>query len=204
MSNNSSLSLGSPANDAVDDAIKNLVAAGIIVVTASGNGDANGNAVDACTLSPARSPVSITVGALKNDDTAASYSNSGQCVTLLAPGTDVTSVGDGGSKIGTTDEAAAASTGPKVASSVRSGTSFAAPYVTGVIALMLGESDTALSPQDVKARLVNAGASGVCGNTGDGTPNLVVNAMSAQSVGSGAERAGCSAWAVAAALLFLL
>jgi hypothetical protein len=35
---------------------------------AAGNGDANGNAVDACTTSPARAPAAITVSATDSTD----------------------------------------------------------------------------------------------------------------------------------------
>jgi subtilisin family serine protease len=58
---------------------------GISVVVAAGNNDD-----DACLYSPARRSLGsdsiITVGATAWDDTMASFSNYGDCVSVLAPG----------------------------------------------------------------------------------------------------------------------
>src|SRR2546430_13253383 len=48
------MSLGGGASQALDDAVTGAVNNGVVFCVAAGNGDANGNAVDACTTSPAR------------------------------------------------------------------------------------------------------------------------------------------------------
>ena len=76
---------------------------------------------DACLLSPARIPQSITVAASDITDTRWSQSNYGTCVVLYAPGVDITS---------------AMFTGP-TATITATGTSMACPHVSGVAAQYL-------------------------------------------------------------------
>lgn len=76
---------------------------------------------DACLLSPARIPQSITVAAIDMTDTRWSESNYGTCVDLYAPGVDITS---------------AMFTSPTATISA-SGTSMAAPHVSGIAAQYL-------------------------------------------------------------------
>ena len=86
---------------------------GIVIITAAGNEE-----VDACERSPASAEYSIAVGATRLGDFRASYSNYGPCVNMFAPGSDVR-----GAHIGN-----------PAAYLVRSGTSMAAPHVTGGLA----------------------------------------------------------------------
>lgn len=79
---------------------------------------------DACQFSPASTPGALTVGATDKDDTIASYSNSGPCVAIYAPGSNIVS----------------AWTGSNSATHTQSGTSMASPHVAGLIALLLSES----------------------------------------------------------------
>ena len=114
------MSLGGGYSESVNLAIKNLVGAGVVTVVAAGNDGA-----DACNYSPAGEPLAITVGATDNptSDTEgiASYSNTGKCVDIYAPGTNIKSTW-----IGNTN-----------ASNTISGTSMASPHVTGIIARYL-------------------------------------------------------------------
>lgn len=85
------LSLGVDRNDdgaAIDAQVKELLAEGIIVTIAAGNGDDLGRPYDACDISPAHVPGALTVGASAVNDAVASYSNQGPCVDLFAPGGD--------------------------------------------------------------------------------------------------------------------
>jgi len=114
------MSLGGGASDALDLAINNLYADGVVVVVAAGNSTAN-----ACNFSPARVPNAITVAASTNLDQLASYSNFGSCVDIIAPGSSITSAW-----IGKTNTAV----------NTISGTSMASPHVAGAKARELSAS----------------------------------------------------------------
>ncbi len=74
------MSLGGSAHQAIDDAVKNSIAAGVTYVVSAGNDD-----VDACGESPARAPNTITVGSTTSADERSSFSNHGTCVNIFAP-----------------------------------------------------------------------------------------------------------------------
>jgi subtilisin family serine protease len=65
----------------LDDIVKVAYNNGLVVVSAAGNSN-----IDACGISPARSPYGITVGATTKDDAKAFFSNYGGCVNIWAPG----------------------------------------------------------------------------------------------------------------------
>ena len=103
----------------IDTAIKNLLAEGIVVVAASGNDGGS-----ACGITPAGTQGTISVGASNYLDGEPSFSNFGECVDIFAPGQSVVS------------------SWPKYLSSTNtyvgeSGTSMAAPHVTGAVARFL-------------------------------------------------------------------
>jgi subtilisin family serine protease len=111
------MSLGGPAFAPLDDAIKNVTDNGIVVCVAAGN-----SATNAISTSPARSPSAITVGATSPNptyDTLASFSNYGNIVDILAPGTSINS------------------TYLNNGYAIMSGTSMATPVITGTVALMV-------------------------------------------------------------------
>jgi subtilisin family serine protease len=127
------LSLGGPANQAVDEAVERMVSAGIVVAVAAGNDGA-----DASDYSPARTPNAITVGAHDRSGATASFSNTGDRVDVYAPGVGILS------------------TYKKSSYAILSGTSMAAPHVAGAAALYLSTHPGAL-PQQVRDALVGAG-----------------------------------------------
>lgn len=149
-------SLGGSTNTSVDDAAKRAVAKGITTVLAAGN-----NGTDACTFSPARIPEAITVAASNDKDVRATFpngamSNYGSCVDLFAPGNLITSVNkDGGSK-------------------QMSGTSMAAPHVSGAAAIHLTAKPGG-SPATVAQAILDASVPGKITNIGTGSPNKLLN-----------------------------
>ena len=114
------MSLGGVYSRALNDATNNAVRAGAFVVVSAGNEDA-----DSCAKSPASAELAITVGASTIDDKRVSESNWGsnwgQCVDIFAPGSGILSL----------------SPSSDAATSVKSGTSMAAPHVSGLIAYFL-------------------------------------------------------------------
>lgn len=106
----------------------------------------------ACGKSPSSVLKAVVVGATHRADGRASFSNYGQCVSLFAPGQDITSSWKGGGQ------------------NTISGTSMATPHVTGVLALILGE-DPSLTPAEAKTKLLEWATDGKVGDAGSGSPN---------------------------------
>ncbi len=131
------MSLGGGTSDALDQAVRNSVAAGVFYAVAAGN-----DGVDACNQSPARAGAGtnngiMTVAATDANDVEASWSNYGPCVDVWAPGVSILSTKRNG---GTT---------------TMSGTSMASPHVAGGGALYLS-GNTGASPTAVEAALRSA------------------------------------------------
>ncbi|MFP2926584.1 S8 family peptidase [Pyxidicoccus sp. 3LG] len=143
------MSLGGDVDQALDDAVRRSIAAGVTYVVAAGNED-----MDACKHSPARAPEAITVAATDSGDKRASFSNWGDCVDVFAPGNKITSSWHYGDK----------------ETRVLSGTSMASPHVTGVAALFLELNPTA-TPADVTSALFTNATSDAVVSPGWCSPN---------------------------------
>jgi len=139
-------------NSTMDLAVRNSIAAGITYVVAAGN-----NAGDAALRSPARVTEAITVAATNQNDSQATFSNSGSVVDVYAPGVDIISTWS------TSDEA----------TNIRSGTSFAAPFVAGMAARYLSGNPQA-TPASVSQAIKRNATAGQITNLGAGSPNLLL------------------------------
>ena len=132
------MSLGGGASSSLDTAVNNSINDGVSYAIAAGNGDAFGNAQNACNFSPARVAAAMTISATDKTDTKASWANYGSCVDWFAPGVSITS----------------AWYSSDTATNTISGTSMATPHTTGVAALYL-QSHPGASPSTVRAALFN-------------------------------------------------
>jgi len=137
------MSLGGPANTAIDSAVAGATAAGLTVVVGAGNSSTN-----ACSSSPARAPSALTIGAIDRADRQATYSNFGSCVDLWAPGTNITSAWIGGSS----------------ATRTISGTSMATPHVAG-LAARLAQAFPGISNSEIISKLSTKNASSLAVTT---------------------------------------
>ncbi len=146
--------------DILEDAIQASVAEGVTYIVAAGQPD-TGPGNDACDYAPGDMSETVTVGASTDADARWTPSNYGTCVDLFAPGEDIVSAyfGSGG-------------TPSPDSSRVLSGTSQAAPHVTGIAAIYLGDHPTA-SPASVRSYLLQTATSGSLSNIGSGSPNLL-------------------------------
>jgi subtilisin family serine protease len=110
------MSVSVPQNDALDRQVRNLMGENVVVVAAAGN-----DRTDACLRSPGHIYEAITVGAVDINSQRPDWSNRGPCVDMFAPGVNIPSA----SLFGQTD--------------FNTGTSFAAPHITGLVARLLGQ-----------------------------------------------------------------
>lgn len=135
-----SMSLGMPNDDPkLEKAIKHAIANNILVVCAAGNeGDGDSNAFEYSY--PASYVDVISVGAVNKKGVPASFSNANLVVDLVAPGVDIIS------------------TYPNNQFASLSGTSMAAPHVSGSLALLKNwsheEFQRDLTQEEIYAQLI--------------------------------------------------
>ncbi|GAA0589174.1 S8 family peptidase [Streptomyces crystallinus] len=135
-----------------DTAIKKSIAAGITWVVSSGNKN-----TDACRNSPGDIAEAVVVNNADSSDKRRSDSDYGRCTDLFAPGTGINSAWNSGD----------------TATKALSGTSMAAPHVTGAAALWVSAHPDA-RPADVQRQLTDTATQGAVSNAGSGTPNRLL------------------------------
>lgn len=132
------LSFGLAYSATVNQAVNNVINAGVTVTAAAGNAG-----LDACQISPASVAGAITVGGSTNTmDAMGSWSNRGSCVDLFAPGADVASTAKNG-----------------YVGIFNSSTSASAALAAGAAALKLGANPSA-SPSAVANALISDATTG--------------------------------------------
>lgn len=151
------LSLGlDGTSEALDTAIQNAIGKGVVVVVAAGNRTDTENP-NACKYSPARVSAAITVGAIAFGDIRPGFSYFGPCLDLFAPG----------------DYIPSAWFSSDTGTNILSGTSMAAPHVSGAAALLLAANRKA-SPADVTSALLADATPGKIIDPGAGSPNRLL------------------------------
>jgi subtilisin family serine protease len=146
------MSLGGGASAALDAAVQNVINDGVVMAVAAGN-----DGLNACNYSPARAANAITVGSTTTADARSTFSNTGTCVDIFAPGSSITS----------------AWIGNTTAISTISGTSMAAPHVAGVAAVLIGRFPTS-TPAQIATMLRTSATPNVVTSAGTGSPNYLL------------------------------
>jgi subtilisin family serine protease len=146
------MSLGGPANQALDDAVRAAIRAGITFVVPAGSSNS-----DAGNFSPARVREAITTAATQRNDCVHTASNFGPLIDLYAPGVLITSTW------ATSD----------TATITISGTSFSSPHVVGGAAMFLSTNPTA-TPAQVSAFLIRTATPNVLCNVPPNTANRLL------------------------------
>jgi N-acetylneuraminic acid mutarotase len=147
------MSLASGYSPAMNDAVSSSIAQGVTYAVAAGN-----NAATACNYSPASTPQALTVAASDQNDVFASFSNTGFCVDMQAPGVGITSDWIGSDN----------------ATNTISGTSMASPHVAGAAALYLSTNPGA-GPYQVDLALAGNATEGVLTSVPVGTRNRLLS-----------------------------
>ncbi len=153
------MSLGGSLSTALNRAVQEMIDAGISVVVAAGNSNAN-----ACNSSPAALPAAITVGSTTSTDARSSFSNFGRCLDIFAPGSSILS----------------AWFNSNTATQTISGTSMASPHVAGAVALLYEENPEA-SPAEITRLLLKQATPNVVTSPGANSSNLLLYSLPASN-----------------------
>ncbi|OLY85602.1 Subtilisin-like protease 8 [Smittium mucronatum] len=146
------LGLESGLSQAFNSAVSAAVAKGIPYIVAAGNA-----AIDACLASPASTKSVIAVGSIGKNDYVSAFSNYGVCVDIYAPGESTKSTWIGSNS----------------ATSILSGTSTSAPYISGLAAYILSQRDYYLTPRELLTIIQSTATMNIVKNLEPLSPNMI-------------------------------
>ncbi|KAI8084565.1 peptidase S8/S53 domain-containing protein [Halteromyces radiatus] len=151
------LSLVAEKSEALNQATDALSRTGAVIVAAAGNYHENDNTAkrNACLYSPSSASTVISVGSTDDKDNFATFSNDGKCVSILAPGAAILS--------DTMESNAPSSSSSLEVKTWYSGTSYSAPHVSGVLALLYNQQTNRITAHTNVTQLMYSLA----------TPNLI-------------------------------
>ncbi|ADB33725.1 peptidase S8 and S53 subtilisin kexin sedolisin [Kribbella flavida DSM 17836] len=132
------------ANTTLENSLRRMISSGVFLATSAGNTGAN-----SCHLLPRKIETALVTAASTSTDARASYSSTGSCVDVYAPGSAIVS------------------TLPGNTTGSYNGTSMATPHVAGVAALYLQTSPSA-TPATVKSYLESSATPNVVSGGGTG------------------------------------
>lgn len=139
------------ANSTLETALRNMINSGVFLAASAGNTGAN-----SCDRLPRRIETALVTASSTRTDARSSFSSTGPCVDIYAPGSAIVSTYLNGG------------------SATLNGTSMATPHVTGTAALYL-QTNTAASPATVKSYLeTNATPNVISGGGTGGTVNRLL------------------------------
>ncbi|ONI77667.1 serine protease [Kribbella sp. ALI-6-A] len=139
------------ANTTLENSLRRMISSGVFLATSAGNTGAN-----SCHLLPRKIETALVTAASTSTDARASYSSTGSCVDVYAPGSAIVS------------------TLPGNTTGSYNGTSMATPHVAGVAALYL-QTSPAATPATVKSYIENSATPNVVsGGTTGGTVNRLL------------------------------
>lgn len=151
------MSLGGPASDqTMQDAVAYAWGQGVLIVAAGGNGGDGNPDTDEAVSYPGGYADVMAVSAVDSSGALASFTNSGSTIDLAAPGVQILS------------------TYPGNRYAIMSGTSMAAPHVTGVAALAMASgryADASQVRSGLESGATDLGASGFDHGYGHGLVN---------------------------------
>ena len=127
-----SQSLGVKKSSSLNMAIERATDAGIVCVGAAGNQGGY-----SCNYSPASATMGIAVGASDQRDGITIFTNTGECTTIMAPGSQITS----------------ASHSCDTCTKTMSGTSMAAPHAAGYAAIVMSHNPR-MTAAEVKEKMM--------------------------------------------------
>ncbi|GAA2720941.1 MULTISPECIES: S8 family peptidase [Streptomyces] len=143
-------SLVGPLSRSMDSAVDNVASRGVPPLVAAGNSNDS-----ACTHSPGAALTALAVGATNRMDQMTDFTSYGPCARIMAPGEDIVSDRVGGG------------------STVKSGTSQATPFTTGVAALYKARNPSATSSAVINWLLAQSTKDTVT-DLKPGTPNRLL------------------------------
>ena len=153
---------GTGYSQSMQDAVHDAISAGAIVVAAAGN-----LGIDAKGDSPAGLDGVITVGAVEESGSIASYSNYGAVVALMAPGGSPDRDPNSGTPMGVLSTIEIAGSGYTY--TFYAGTSQAAPFVSGAVSLMRAVHPRLTAVEAKRILQATADPSAKCANPEDPT-----------------------------------